>query len=59
MLSVEAKRGKKKLMNGAPTTMGVPKAEGGTPEPCGLYNRKGLNQNDLSLPDVPRSGRCG
>jgi hypothetical protein len=46
-------------MNGAPNNPGVPKAEGGTPKTSGLSNRKDHSQNDLNLPDIPRSGRWG
>jgi hypothetical protein len=39
--------------------MGVPKAEGGTPQTSDPISSQGHNQNDLTLPDVPRSGRWG
>jgi hypothetical protein len=46
-------------MIGALNSMGVPKAEGGTPKTSDPSRSLGENRNNLNPPDIPRSGRWG
>jgi hypothetical protein len=50
---------KSKGMHGALEIMGVPKVEGGSAAASGRSRSQGHSQDDVNLPDVARSGRCG